>query len=369
MPRQSHSYRLHSKSGQAFVEINGKRTYLGKHGSEASLEAYRKLITQHRARQRAQEIARETETPDHGITVTELIDHYRKHVSGYYIKDGVQTSEVDNIRQAVRPLRETFGDVYVSDFGPKLLKAVRERMIEAGRSRPTINRDIKRIRAMFKWGVAEELVSPMVLHGLQAVAALTRGRTVAREPEPVEPVPIEIVEATLPYLAPPLAAMVRLQLLTGARPGEITILRPEDITLADGVMVYRPASHKTQHRGKERRIFLGPQAQEILRPYLDRGTRRYCFDPREVVAAWMAEKRENRKTKGQPSQICRAKRNPSNARQAIRSVRYRRAIARGCRRAAKNPRVPRGRRANCAHPGSSGTPCARHLASRPPKSC
>jgi integrase len=63
--------------------------------------------------------------------------------------------------------------------------------------------------------------------------------------------------------------MVRLQLLTGARPGEICAMRPTNVTRGiDGVWTYRPASHKTEHHGRERRIFIGPQAQEILTPYL-----------------------------------------------------------------------------------------------------
>ncbi len=34
-------YRLHKGSGQALVQINGKRIYLGKFGTEESKEEYR----------------------------------------------------------------------------------------------------------------------------------------------------------------------------------------------------------------------------------------------------------------------------------------------------------------------------------------
>jgi len=37
-------YRLHKGSGQALVQLNGERTYLGKYGSEDSKEAYRRLV-------------------------------------------------------------------------------------------------------------------------------------------------------------------------------------------------------------------------------------------------------------------------------------------------------------------------------------
>jgi len=60
---------------------------------------------------------------------------------------------------------------------------------------------------MFKWAVENELVSASVLHGLQAVQALKRGRTEAKESEPVQPVARGVVEDTLPILRPMLAHM------------------------------------------------------------------------------------------------------------------------------------------------------------------
>ena len=38
-----------------------------------------------------------------------------------------------------------------------------------------------------------------------------------------------------------------------------------------------PATHKTEHHGRQRVVFIGPQAQEILRPYSLRDTETYCF--------------------------------------------------------------------------------------------
>ncbi len=43
------------------------------------------------------------------------------------------------------------------------------------------------------------------------------------------PVDDSIIEATLPHLQPVVADMVRLQRLTGARPGEICSIRPADV--------------------------------------------------------------------------------------------------------------------------------------------
>src|SRR5690606_11865261 len=56
---------------------------------------------------------------------------------------------------------------------------------------------------------------------------------------------------------------------------------PQDIDRSSDVWAYRPASHKTEHHGRERVIFIGPQAQEFLKPYLLRAADDYCFVPAE----------------------------------------------------------------------------------------
>ena len=82
-------------------------------------------------------------------------------------------------------------------------------------------------------------------HGLQ------KGRTPARETEPVVPVSDEVVEKTLPILPEVVADMVRFQRLTGCRPGEVCILRPRDVDRSGEIWRYVPASHKTEHRDRQ----------------------------------------------------------------------------------------------------------------------
>ena len=128
-----------------------------------------------------------------------------------------------------------------------------------------------------------ELVLPTVLHGLQAVEGLKAGRTSARETPPVQAVPMEDIERTLPELSKTIATMVQLQLLTGARPGEIVIMRAGDIDRSGQVCQYRPTHHKNTWRNFTRVIPLGPQAQKLLTPFLKRAfPTAYLFDPREA---------------------------------------------------------------------------------------
>jgi integrase len=76
--------------------------------------------------------------------------------------------------------------------------------------------------------------------------------------------------------------VVQLQLLTGARAGEITQIRPCDVNREGSVWVYRPLHHKTAHHGFERKVFIGPRAQQVLAPFLLRDQRTYCFSPAEA---------------------------------------------------------------------------------------
>ena len=61
------------------------------------------------------------------------------------------------------------------NLGPlvlKVIRVIRQSMIDAGRSRNVINKDINRIRAMFRWAAGEELYPGDALSSLAAVEAL-----------------------------------------------------------------------------------------------------------------------------------------------------------------------------------------------------
>lgn len=296
MPKKSSSvpgYCLHKPTGQAYVRIGGRMHYLGAHGSPESKAAYSRLILE--AASSPATVA-PSAAPCDQITVVEILAAYQDFAEGYYLKNGKPTRTLGNIADAVRPLRDLYATLPAVEFGPKKLKAVREAMIQAGLCRKGINGRVGIIKRIFAWAVAEELIPASVHHGLQALRGLGIGRSEAPESKPVPPVPDEVVEGTLPFLPAVPAAMVRLQRLCGARPTEICILRPCDVDRSEAVWTYRPASHKTQHHGRERVIYLGPKAQELLTPYLLRPAEFYCFDPDESERKRRAEVHSRRKT-------------------------------------------------------------------------
>jgi integrase len=218
---------------------------------------------------------------------------------------------LERIAYAIKPLKELYGTTPAADFGPLALKVVRQKLIDAKLCRTTINQRVGCIKRIFKWAASEELVPSSVYHGLQSVDGLRRGRSAAREAEPVRPVPNAHVDAVLPFLPPTVAAMVRLHRLTGMRSGELCLLRTCDVDTSGAVWLYRPATHKTAYRGHQRIVQIGPKGQTMLRPYLQpEAPEAYVFSPRQAQAERNLAKRLSRKSKVQPSQVSRQKRKP-----------------------------------------------------------
>ena len=286
------SYRKHKPSGRGVVTINGRDHYLGKWGSKASRAEYDRLIGEWLAAGRQMPAAKGTTL----LTIAEVVVSFWQFAKSYYQKNGQPTSELDEYRQVIRVLRRLYGSTPAQDFGPLALKVVRQQMVDAGLSRGVVNRRIGRVKRLFKWAVAEELLPPSVLQAIQAVEGLRRGRTTAREMEPIKPVPDTVVEATLPLMPAVIADMVRLQRLTGCRPAEVCMIRPCDVDSTGEIWIYRPESHKTEHHGRERVICIGPKAQEVLQPYLSRDKTAYCFSPTESEQRRLALLHASRKT-------------------------------------------------------------------------
>jgi integrase len=250
--------------------------------------------------------------PD-GITVNELMEKYKGFAEGHYrTPDGKPTGEAEHMGVVSRHVRAVYGDTPAAAFGPLALKAVRQRFVNAGWCRKTVNQQTERARRIFKWAASEELVPAAVYHALATVTGLQRGRTPAREPEPVGPVDDAIVDATLPFLNRHVRGLVEFQRLTGCRPGEACRVRRRDIDTGGVVWLYRPPHHKTAWRGKARVISIGPKAQALIREFFTTNLDDFLFSPRRAVEELRARRSAERKTPRYPSHLKRnaAKRKP-----------------------------------------------------------
>lgn len=334
MPRLKNfapKYRRHKASGQAVVTIQGKDHYLGPWGTRTSKREYDRLIGEWLAAGRPEQARQARE-----LTIAELLAAYNSHAQRHYRKIGKPSREYLCVRAVLRRIRRLYGNTLASEFGPLALKSLRQQMIDDGLARSTINMNVARIKRMYRWAASEELLPVAAYQALATVTGLQRGRTEAREPAPIPPVSDEVVDATLPHLPAVVADMVRFQRLTGCRPGEACILRPCDVDMSGDVWLYRPESHKTEHHDRDRIIAVGPKAQDILRPYLLREAKSYCFTPADSERKRRREQHEQRVTPvkyGNRPGSNRKRKPKRSAGDCYTNDSYRRAIHRACDKA------------------------------------
>jgi integrase len=345
------SYLPHPASGQARVRFNGRDIYLGPYGSPESQQAYARLIAENVGNGKPPTI---TVPEGERLTIAALAVKYDDFAQAYYVKNGIPTDEKYAIKAAVAPLVRLYGDTPADEFGPKRLKAVRQEIISKGRKRKRkhtgepltrkyINYRVATIVRMFKWAVEEELVPVTVYQSLRAVAALRKGRANdVLESRKVKPVPEEHIPPVLKELPAQIAAMVQVQKLAGMRPDEVTILRPCDIDRSGEVWTYRPFTHKTEHHQTEKLILLGPRAQEVLKPWLDRDAEAFLFSPKEVREASLASRRKAETVRRRNPKRLRRRRPTRLPRDHYDDESYCQAVERACTRA-KVPRWTPGR--------------------------
>jgi integrase len=350
------SLRRHKPSSLGVVRLNGKDIYLGpwpacaRKAPPSVRDAYDRVIAEWLANGR-----RLSDTPERpAMTVSELIVRFWQHAKSHYRRpDGTNTSELSDYKYSLRPLKHLYGTLPVTDFSPLKLKAVRQLMVDGYKhpryglqlalSRGVINQRVGRIVRMFKWAVTEELIPETVHRAIDAVPGLERGRCNARETEPVKPVADSFVDAVLPHVLPEVAAMARLQRLSGMRPGEVTIMRGCDLDMTGTVWLFKPHTHKTAYRGGSRIIALGPKAQAIIKPFLLLDTQAFLFSPQNALDRRRRDQRARRRTGVQPSQQNRRKKSPKRQpAERYTTASYARAILRGCERAFPAP-LPFGR--------------------------
>ena len=210
------SYRLHKATGQAVVVHKGKSHYLGKYGTPESRVAYNRVIADILARRNAPGSNNSppdaTPAPAAPLLVSELILRYWKFATGYYVKNGRPTGELHPLREALRLLRRQCGDVPVTAVGPLAIRELQEAMvrqpltrrvkvvgadgavtfdtkvIRVGLTRRTINKQVGRIKRVFRWAVAEQLLDAGVYAAIREAPGLKKYRSAAREKPRVRPV-------------------------------------------------------------------------------------------------------------------------------------------------------------------------------------
>jgi integrase len=291
----------------AYVRLDHQQIYLGVFGSEESHAEYDRLTSLWMANGRklpsdarpenSRSSAQQAGDPPAVFAIAHLCNEYLGEAEEAYVRDGVPTTEMDRIRQVMKVLLAMFARLPAAEFGPKKFKMLRKAWVEQGLSRSEVNKRLRTVRRIFAFGVEEELVEGNIWHALLAVRNLKAGTTSAREPRKVRPVEEWLYGATLPFLSRIVRAMVEVQVLTGMRSGEVCLMRGSDIDMAGDIWQYRPTQHKTRHRGVDRVVPIGPQAQAILRPFIaEAGPAKFLFRPETAMREHRANCSERRVT-------------------------------------------------------------------------
>jgi len=241
-------YRRHrdKRRNRAFVELGGRRIYLGPWNSPESHVRF--------AREVAEWEASGKDAPAVGVELT--VGGGLRQVLG--ARPGVLQGAGRQPRErawelphsAAAGLKELYGDV-----PRQLVRAARPE----GRAKPAHREGPDAAQpeshgwtdqAGFRWAASEQIVSVAVPQARDTVEGRERGRSAAREAPPVQPV-------------------------------------------GEGAIFRRPTrSGSTAPRGTRQRtaatsgpFYLGPRSQEILRPFLrDCGMQEYVFSPRRAEA-------------------------------------------------------------------------------------
>lgn len=286
-PRRSKripKHRLHA-TGQGVVTLGGKDFYTGVHGTAKSEQRYRELIAEWMAKGGvAPTLTKRTDADAaaQGPSVAEIVVKFLAWArSTYRDDDGEGREELRTLERSAKLLvPKCYSGIPAATFGRKHYFEIRDQLIQEKRARGTINNRLSRVKAIFSWAADRELIPFEVAARLKSIKNLKAGEQGVRERPTVQPVDEATVEKTLPFLRPQLRDFIKLLRLTGARCGELCILRPCDLqpTEEKEVVVYRPSKHKNQGRQQTREIFIGPKALAILKPRLKGvGAEAYVF--------------------------------------------------------------------------------------------
>ena len=132
-----------------------------------------------------------------------------------------------------------------------------------------------------------------------------------------------------------------MQLLTGAREGELLRMRGIDLHTKDKIWTATPEDHKTAWRDIPKTVYFGPQAQRILKEFLnERPVNQPLFSAAAARAEHLAKLHEARKVPLKYGNRPGTNRKPNprrTARDYYDNASYRHAIMRACQKAFPPP--------------------------------
>lgn len=183
--------------------------------------------------------------------------------------EGIAAWPLKKLRFSFAKLNAIHAETAVNDFGPRAFHEFLS-VLAKGLKRTTIEKDARHIRQAWKWAAQTERIPESAYRALTVVdVPRTAGRSKTITPaDPAE------VRKTIRKLPAPLAALVQIQLATGARPSELLDLTPGQLIrkgkfTAAGIQYTVPPGQwvrviDTSKTGIPRLIYFPPASVAIL---------------------------------------------------------------------------------------------------------
>ena len=265
MHRKLPKYCHHRPTNQAYVTLplgKGKRKmiYLGVFNSRDSLAKYDKVVGEWLA-------TKEAPADDDVLKVRDVAERFTSHQESILNQD-----KMYNVGNAMKLLVELYGTRPASEFDGLLFEQYRTRLIDDNRSRSYSKRLLRIVRECFKWALKYRHIASDQYTSICTVDPLTSKEAPTKV---VEPANDGDVDATMPLLSADFQDMIRFLRATGCRPGEARLLQVGDVDREN--WLFKPAKHKTSHRGKSRVIPIPSSARALLLPRLLRPADAYVF--------------------------------------------------------------------------------------------
>lgn len=296
-------------SARCIVRINGKKQYyfLGRYGSPQAEAEYKRI--------KAQFDAETVCNRGGGFTSSDLFRQY----SVTFFSDKLTRDQRCEML-AIRYAEERFPPFYLSDFtmaflvayqsylvriAPEVRQAENGYLIKKAWSRTYVNRLVNRFKKILAWGINNGYLSPMFRESIRLFPGITSAnpRGLPEAPRRVAVRDCDVI-ATLPYLHPVIADMVKVQRGACLRPSEICELKVGEIIFTKtGIAVVNKEKHKIARTGVHRQIAFGLAELNILNQYCEgREPDEYVFSMKLIMDLFLKNKRFSRKTKLSPGQ-------------------------------------------------------------------
>jgi hypothetical protein len=117
-PTHLPKYRHYKPKNLAVARLDGRDVYLGHYDSDKSREKYRRVLAEWLAGKPTQ-VKASTTGPQMAITVSEVVLAFIRNAESHYRSpSGAPKLELQNVKDAIRPVRKLYGRTSALEFGP-----------------------------------------------------------------------------------------------------------------------------------------------------------------------------------------------------------------------------------------------------------